>query len=286
MEGSMSHFTVLVIGDDPEAQLAPFHEFECTGVDDQYVQDIDKTEEVQARIVSHGFEDALDYYGLGNKCFVDDESKVDKTGPHKYRHAIVRDGKLIKAVERTNPNKKWDWYVLGGRWEGFFLKKTGERTEQCLHSEVDFKAMRERAGNEARREYESAREALGDVAEPKPWQSILEEHANDVNRARVAFNAQPAYERARKHDSLIWASSSGSLHEYYMPLEHYMERARRRAITPFALVRDGKWFERGSMGWWGVVSAEKDQSEWEREVDSLLEGLPPTTLLSLYDCHI
>lgn len=26
----MSHFTVLVIGDDPELQLAPYHEYECT----------------------------------------------------------------------------------------------------------------------------------------------------------------------------------------------------------------------------------------------------------------
>ena len=29
----MSHFLVLVIGDNPEKQLAPYHEFECTVVD-------------------------------------------------------------------------------------------------------------------------------------------------------------------------------------------------------------------------------------------------------------
>jgi len=45
----MSHFTVLVIGDDPERQLAPFHEFECTGTDDQYVQDIDITKEARKK---------------------------------------------------------------------------------------------------------------------------------------------------------------------------------------------------------------------------------------------
>lgn len=49
----MSHFLVLVIGDNPDAQLAPYHEFECTGVDDQYVKDIDITdqamEEYQSR---------------------------------------------------------------------------------------------------------------------------------------------------------------------------------------------------------------------------------------------
>jgi hypothetical protein len=43
----MSHFVVLVIGEDPTAQLAPFHEFECTGQDDQFVQTLDRTEEVR-----------------------------------------------------------------------------------------------------------------------------------------------------------------------------------------------------------------------------------------------
>jgi hypothetical protein len=41
----MSHFRVLVIGDDYEKQLAPYHQFECTGRDDKYVQDIDVLDE-------------------------------------------------------------------------------------------------------------------------------------------------------------------------------------------------------------------------------------------------
>ncbi|KVT86312.1 hypothetical protein WT25_11195 [Burkholderia territorii] len=44
----MSHFAVMVIGDDIESQLQPYHEFECTGEDDEFVQDIDKTEEARA----------------------------------------------------------------------------------------------------------------------------------------------------------------------------------------------------------------------------------------------
>lgn len=44
----MSHFSVLVVGDNVEVQLAPYHEFECTGRDDQYVQEIDETEEARA----------------------------------------------------------------------------------------------------------------------------------------------------------------------------------------------------------------------------------------------
>lgn len=40
----MSHFSVLVIGPNVEEQLQPYHEFECTGTDDQYVQDVEQIE--------------------------------------------------------------------------------------------------------------------------------------------------------------------------------------------------------------------------------------------------
>lgn len=41
----MSHFSVLVIGNDPEKQLAPYHQFECTDNVDEYVQSIDVKDE-------------------------------------------------------------------------------------------------------------------------------------------------------------------------------------------------------------------------------------------------
>jgi hypothetical protein len=40
------------------------------------------------------------------------------------------------------------------------------------------------------------------------------------------------------------------------------------------------------MGWWGMVSDEKEQSNWNAEVANLLADLPDDTLISLYDCHI
>ena len=41
----MSHFTVLVVGENVKEQLAPFHEFECTGVNDEHVVSVDKLPE-------------------------------------------------------------------------------------------------------------------------------------------------------------------------------------------------------------------------------------------------
>ena len=40
------------------------------------------------------------------------------------------------------------------------------------------------------------------------------------------------------------------------------------------------------MGWWAVVTNEKEQKDWDEEVKKLLEGLPDDTLISAYDLHI
>lgn len=57
-------------------------------------------------------------------------------------------------------------------------------------------------------------------------------------------------------------------------------------IKTFAIVKEGEWHERGSMGWWGCVSDEKDKYVWDEETKKLLEGLSDDTLLTVFDCHI
>lgn len=57
-------------------------------------------------------------------------------------------------------------------------------------------------------------------------------------------------------------------------------------LTTFAVLKDGKWHERGEMGWWACVSNEKDKGAWEREVESLIRGLDPDMIITCVDCHI
>lgn len=116
----MSHFTVLVLTphdrqSELEERLQPFHEFECTGTNDRYVLDVDVTAECQ----EHG----LDWYGLEDLT-ITSLDQLDKANTHKYGYALLdADGNLLKAVNRTNPNKKWDWWTVGGRWNGILPVK-------------------------------------------------------------------------------------------------------------------------------------------------------------------
>lgn len=311
----MSHFTVLVIGDNFEDQLAPYHEFECTGENDQYVQDVDVTEEMN-KSISEGesIEDALGYYGLEDKI-VDDESKVEKVGntcAHKFGYAIVKDNKLIKAVNRTNPNRKWDWYQVGGRWSGFLKLKEGATgqngrrswanpgendagyCDQARKCDIDFDGMRNEAGEEAGKKWDLFHKHLGHLIEGfVTWEEMRARHVS-IDNARDEYHNQPLRKRMSELSSrdsnlseddrtfFVWLD----IEPYLVTREQHVQSARNRAIATFAVVKDSKWFEKGEMGWWGIVHDEKDQEDWNRQYNELLDSLPEDTMLTVVDCHI
>ncbi len=307
----MSHFTVMVIGDDHEAQLAPFHEFECTGVNDEYVIDEDITEEVQSAIdEGDSIEDALDYHGLASNI-VDDESKVEKVGDeckHKFGYAIVKDGKLIKAVNRTNPNRKWDWYQVGGRWSGFLKLKpefvgqgeNGDRSwtnrdeaisvlqcDSALKGQIDFEGMRKEDGDAAAKRWDEAQQVIKGRTW-KTWEQIGEEITtapegqNVWDARRAAYHSQEALAELRK----VFDNPFTNLDEYLTPREQYIQEYRNGAISTYALLKDGQWYEKGEMGWWGMSNDKMSQAEWNQQVAKLLDELPDDTRITIVDCHI
>lgn len=95
----MSHFTVLVPAkdkDELEARLLPYHEYECTGIE-QYIEFVpEDMDELQKDFTEHG-------KGRDFETFVEDWSGAEKNEQGIY-------GRW------TNPNKKWDWWEVGGRW--------------------------------------------------------------------------------------------------------------------------------------------------------------------------
>jgi hypothetical protein len=290
----MSHFSVFVIGDNVEAQLAPYHEFECTGVNDQYVQDVDVTADVQDK--------GLDYYGLDEKT-VTSMGEVDTEGEHKFGYALVdARGNVLKAVNRTNPNRKWDWYQLGGRWSGFLKAKPGRvdikgtpglmgsqasdakgQFDVLRKGEIDFAGMRDEAAQEAAAKWDKAYAARGG----KDWitwdhvRDVL--HKDDIEAARKAYNEQPALVQLKAHEDFKF---SWAYDKFLTPRDKYVQQARDSAASPFAVVMDSKWYERGEMGWWGMVSNEQDMDAWNAQVNTLLGSLPDDTTITVVDCHI
>ncbi len=304
----MSHFTVLVIGEDVEGQLQPYHEFECTGTNDEFVQDIDITEEINKRITEKGetLNDALGYHGLEDRI-VRNESEIDRDGRHKFGFAVIsQKSTLIRAVDRTNKNAKWDWWSIGGRWTGYFRLKYGAEGEvgepgimtpkakageadQAKKKDIDFETMRRAAEERAAKIYDAVARVIDGTPECESWDSVRERFT-DIEAAREFYRTQ---ERAAKFiafsnskegmETIGWRQS---VEEFCIPRDQYLRAARDEAIQTFAVVKDGKWYEKGKMGWFACVSGEKDPETWTAMFNQLIESASEETMLTVVDCHI
>lgn len=304
----MSHFLVMVIGDDPEKQLAPYHEFECTGRDDEYVVDVDKTGEALALFHQHAGKDnpidfaefAADWYGLET---VLEGAPIDVADKHKFGYIVVHpDGTVVRVVDRTNPNAKWDWYELGGRWTGFLklvagsvgtvgspgLMTTPARegyADAALIGKVDVEGMRAEQGARAAERFDRLAPILRDARIPS-WSEILEKHGDDIDAARREYHDDPVYKAlVAKDRDLHW---EWDLRAFLCNgnRDEFVARARRGALVTYAVVKGGEWYQRGEMGWFGMAKDEIDEETWATEFEKLIDGLPPETLISVFDCHI
>lgn len=54
----------------------------------------------------------------------------------------------------------------------------------------------------------------------------------------------------------------------------------------FAVVKDGQWYEQGRMGWWAIVTDEKNEEVWQDELNKLVLELDRDKWITVVDCHI
>jgi hypothetical protein len=318
----MSHFTVLVIGNDPEKQLQPYHEYECTRIEDEYVIDVDYTDKIKEDLERELFvgkkKDSEDYdyeyyeerakenFVSYEKMTRNDYFKLSETDIDKY---IAEDFGVEKKdgvwYRKTNPNSKWDWYQLGGRWSGAFKLKQGAKGEtgspglmsspaeegwvdQAKKCDIDFEGMRNDAQKRAEESYDKAMQYIGDISEHEIWNSLRERFEKDgktIDEARTAYHAQPrcvAWNKIEDKDFRYGYEVDG----FSKTREEYIENARNNAVSSFAVVKDSKWYEKGKMGWWAMVSDEKDKNEWSKQFSALIDSVSDDTMFSMYDCHI
>lgn len=57
--------------------------------------------------------------------------------------------------------------------------------------------------------------------------------------------------------------------------------------TPYAYVdTNGNWYERGTMGWFGISSNDKDEKSWDNEFKEFINNQKKSTIVTIVDCHI
>lgn len=341
----MSHFTVMVISNEPlnneslQPILQPWHEYECTGFKDQYVVDVDQTDEVaeifnkDVGVVVLAGGETVDRYDerlyvvedgeFGKrKTFQLPEGAVEQKMPAEEARKLglgyktmaecaeeyfgIEDERDGRFYRKTNPNAKWDWWQIGGRWSGM-LKPKYDPAKDPANLDASGKAkwpsewtdigniaqIKDIAIDEIRGESEAQELAIYDKAIEivagrsfHTWEEVRTSLGDDIEKARKAFNDQPVVADLKSAELLPFFDVDSFLNKIRMSREEVAVRARRRALQTYAVVKDGKWYERGEMGWFGMSTNEKDPDAWDKEFSDLLDGLSPETWIAIVDCHI
>lgn len=140
-----------------------------------------------------------------------------------------------------NPQSKWDWYQIGGRWAGYwYVHEKAEATEEMTEA-----AWANRAFPLGPTDQEYVNER---TSRPGRWVDV-----------------------ARKYDIDFTASDSEG----------------RGTIATYAFLdSDGKWHEKGEMGWFGIGNGEKQQEAWNAEYATLITAESDNAWLVLVDAHI
>lgn len=137
----------MVIGQDPEKQLAPYNE------------NLEAPEYLVGEVSENDKQRMLEYYNATRKepyrdfekCYADHGEAWNNNEYHKDEDGVWRE------YSTYNPNSKWDWYQLGGRWSGehFTLKPdaksgvigesswahpTDKGYDAALKGDIDFEA--------------------------------------------------------------------------------------------------------------------------------------------------
>lgn len=50
---------------------------------------------------------------------------------------------------------------------------------------------------------------------------------------------------------------SDNVDKYQISEDEFVRQAGDASFVPFAVVKNGEWYERGNMGWWAIVTNEK-----------------------------
>lgn len=124
----MSHFSVAVFTEpgqlDVDALLEPFWE----GI--EFPRYVDET---KAELIARGREES------GNVEISDDEAYKRAT---KYCDPENIDPVTGDHYTTYNPDSKWDWYEVGGRWSKMLIGKDGKPYDSLPVNQIDFDAMR------------------------------------------------------------------------------------------------------------------------------------------------
>ena len=316
----MSHFVVAVIlpeeckdiEDVPgylEDILAPYNEQPHTG--SKYVEWSDHTDEI-ARDFEKAIEENMAFDD--GTLFSDKYKDLDSYAKDYFGYSEIPGEKGRYGYE-DNPNAKWDWWVIGGRWKGYFYVKN---TENAMVGEMGVPEMvsREHHPEDASKWELDPNQAdvalLKDVDWEYEGKKFYEEHSDNIRALSVAIrksgllhvikqiNASgitaPLREEYQRLSKTIpdftryfgYFSTKEKVVMCAEDVEAYLEQRVKYYSIPGRILHDDGWEEEGNMGWFGMDgSTEESKREFSDRAMQIF-SIPryQERFIVSVDCHI
>lgn len=198
----------------------------------KYVKEYEGADEKEKKEVAYRFE--IENYS--------DKDRLDENG---------------NELSTYNPDSKWDWWVVGGRFGDFFDTEEEYEEEDFKGSTIQLKDYPEPVRIDDEKEL---REKYPSLA--KDWDTIQDGTYDGFYRVEY-------------------------MQERYPTLKSYVEESVN--LTPYAIVdENGGWHEPGEMGWWGMSHAttENTISWYESFYEKFIAGKDKDWFITIVDCHI
>ena len=264
----MSHYTVAVISrtgteEEIEKLLAPFDENievepYISRTREQIIKDAKANKErLVERIKKEGTtkEDLIEFLTDPDFDWLRDllAAKTDEDfyEAEAYPDQVHADGNEYSTY---NPNSKWDWWDIGGRWSKCLRDYKGEYHNTLRIGNWDYNYI-----NPEDFKYYS-----------RIWDIAVED---------VEPTEEEKKELWRLYKSEYYREKYGNKSEYIKSMLTFSTYA--------VLTADGEWLAPGEMGWFGVSLADtKTEGEWERNFTRLIDTADKDMYITIVDCHI
>jgi hypothetical protein len=278
----MSHFTVGVISrpdQDIDEMLAPYSE----NLEVEPYIDVSKTEVIEnarkrkeefLEKINNGDTSILKYAQKHISANTDEELYKAECEYWDYTN-FDENGNVLSTY---NPQSKWDWYQVGGRWGGS-LK---------LKKESIMNYFNEEELSDEQKEYLETNGFCSDSAYIKdidfsPDPQKYEEYKRFYE---VVVDGAPLKDGEKKEEFETFYRPS-YLKETYKNADTYA-----KVMTSFScyamLTDDGVWHGKGDMGWFGMSSETGEESvNWDLTMkERFIDTANQDYVLTIVDCHI
>ena len=184
-----------------------------------------------------------------------------------------------------NPNAKWDWWQIGGRFSGRLLVKadlqdciqTGDAHECVAPDGYKFVAARKKDICWA-----VMKEIGTKAVEQNYEQCVAAFMSGDVKN--FDFFATLTEDGIRGWGEMIYIKGE-TLDDY--KARKGVSDTDQYLIGNYAYIdRNGDWSGSGDMGWFGISSNDKPERIWKDELQAFMDEVQDDDFIAIVDCHI